>query len=348
MNFIKHEIEKGDTLESLARQYEVTAKQLVEFHNLHSPVTQQIYGDKLPIHIQTVITPSHYTSENKNNTINFKEKARYRCEQINISKINDQTITLSSSVNTEYLISFSPEQDLLEIDLKDYVFSVDPKVYHDAFSFSEKIERLKSPVLFEIGEEKIVNNILNRDKLEHKWKHFCENVLKTDSLYQQIAKNAPEQARDVIITGNKEFSSSENLSNMLDKNLFFHVFLRAIKGKNLNDYYIEQYSQLFPSLLLHIDVVKTTVSEDENFVTYRLVGTLDRNNISEVELQKMYDEIYKPIIKYNYTEFNYTYRIIYTIDKNTGLLSEGKVALSEKIKNNFEAITELIIRKVNL
>lgn len=62
----------------------------------------------------------------------------------------------------------------------------------------------------------------------------------------------------------------------------------------------------------------------------------------------MYDEIYKPMINYAFTEFEYIYRIRYTIDKKSGFLLEGKAILSEKIKNNYEILTEYNIKQVEL
>jgi len=167
-------------------------------------------------------------------------------------------------------------------------------------------------------------------------------------MYQQLSSQAPEQAADIIKTGNKEFLDDENLSLSLDKNLFNHIFFRAFRGDKLENYQIKQFSQLFPNIDLITDVVKSVVSDNNDHVTYRLVGTLNKKNLSDDTLKDMYDKIYKPTIKYSYTEFDFIYRITYTIDKKNNFLTEGKASLAEKIKNNFEVITEYNIKQVEV
>lgn len=139
-----------------------------------------------------------------------------------------------------------------------------------------------------------------------------------------------------------------DFAKTLDKNLFFHILFRALQGSDLSDYDLIQFSQIFPKVNVKVHVVKSVVKEDEETIVYRLVGTLDEGNISTNHLKKMYDEIYKPMINYAFTEFDYIYRIIYTLDKKSGFLMEGKCILSEKIKNNYEILTEYIIKQVQL
>lgn len=169
-----------------------------------------------------------------------------------------------------------------------------------------------------------------------------------EEIYQQLSSQAPEQTEDIIKTGNKEFLDDGNLPLSLDKNLFHHIFVRAFKGDKLQNYRLKQFSQLFPNIDLITDVVKSVVTENDDTATYRLVGTLNRDNLSESILKDMYDKIYKPTIKYSYTEFDFIYRITYTIDKSTNFLIDAKASLAEKIKNNFEVITEYNIKQVEV
>jgi LysM repeat protein len=54
MEFIKYEIKKGDTLESIAAKQGISVKELVDFHNLYCGTTNFIIGNTLPIHLQTL------------------------------------------------------------------------------------------------------------------------------------------------------------------------------------------------------------------------------------------------------------------------------------------------------
>lgn len=111
---------------------------------------------------------------------------------------------------------------------------------------------------------------------------------------------------------------------------------------------ITQQSQIFPNIKLDIAIVKTRVSNDGTFATYRLVGTLNENCFNVSDLFKLYDEIYKPIIKYSFTTFNMIYRINYTIDTKTGLLMNANASIKEQVKNNYESVSKFNLRRIEL
>jgi hypothetical protein len=353
MKFIKYKIVQGDTLESIAGKYDTSVETLKSFHNSHCGIASLIISDKLPIQLEYVIIDQHIYKEviNKNDGVEkleFNQNARYRCEQLNISRLNSETITLSANTYLEFLVRKIENTDIFNVDLKDFNFSVDPAVYEKGFLFAQKLEKLRFPITFNVSETGFMNKIFNQDEIEKRWIKFRDFGLINDEAYKQLSSQAPKQAEDIIITGNKEFIEKGNLPKMMDKNLFFHIFLRAYQGGDLKKFELNQFSQLFPNVDLKTDVVKSLVTEDENFATYRLVGTLNRKGLSEDALKEMYDKIYKPAINYSYTEFDFVYRITYTIDKNSNFLTEGKASIAEKIKNNFEVITEFKIKSVEV
>ncbi|KFF73335.1 hypothetical protein HX13_21015 [Chryseobacterium sp. P1-3] len=61
MEYSKYQVKRGDTLESIAEKYQMTGKELLAFHNSHSPVTQQFFW-RLPAHSYQY---SYYTSPKK-------------------------------------------------------------------------------------------------------------------------------------------------------------------------------------------------------------------------------------------------------------------------------------------
>ncbi|MGI9652050.1 LysM peptidoglycan-binding domain-containing protein [Chryseobacterium sp. RLHN22] len=353
MKAVKYKVEKGENLKSISEKFKVDVENLKSFHNSRSGMSNLIVSDELPLHLDSIFINQNIFEkeiiENKNfEKTMLKNLARYRCEQLNISRINNEIITLSANTYSEFLVSYLDHTRILGFDMTDFTFSVDPVVYEKGVLFAQKLEKLKLPITFNVTEEGLSGEILNFDEIGKRWIKFRDFDLKNEEIYQQLLSQAPKQAEDIIATGDKEFLEKNNFSKMLDKNLFFHVFLRAYAGESLQNYEITQFSQLFPNINLKTDVVKSKVSEDSEFVTYRLVGTLDKKNLSEEQLKNMYDTIYKSTIKYNYTEFDFIYRITYTIEKKTNLLQQGKASIAEKIKNNFEVITEYNIKKVEV
>lgn len=278
-------------------------------------------------------------------------KSRYRCEQINISRINGNTVTLYGNTKTQYLFSRheSEKEIVMEVLLEDYISSIEPTNLKEAFEFAQILEELvKGKIVFTQNLEGKFEKILNLDEIRRKWEKLRDNELDKIAIYKLLRSKAPKQADDIITTGNQEFSSSKQLGETLSKNLFFHILLRSNAGEKLKDYSLTQYSQLFPGLELTFNIAVTQVEKTEETTSYQLSGSLNRNNISEDSLKKMYDELYKPVIRYSYSEFDHIYNINYTIDNATNLLIDGKAFLCEKIKNNFEAITEFGVKRIEL
>lgn len=353
MEIIEYKIKKEDTLESIAKEYNISTEELVSFHNQNCGITQQIIGNNIPLTIKFILVDiinvrKLINSRDMINSNEFSEKSRYRCEQLNISRLNSEIITLSASTYSEFLIEKIENAEVFKLDIIDSFFEVNPIIYKKGFEFSQKLEKLRYPITFSISTAGVVDKIFNKKEIAEKWGKFRDHDLLNDEMYKQLSSQAPDQANDIITTGNKEFLENENISLTLDKNLFYHIFFRAFKGEYLNDFQLKQYSQLFPNIDLVTDVVKSKVKENEDSITYRLVGTLNRNNLSDNVLKDMYDKIYKPTIKYNYTEFDFIYRITYIIDKNNNFLIEAKASIAEKIKNNFEVITEYNIKQVEV
>lgn len=286
--------------------------------------------------------------EGSENKIEIVE-ARYRCEQLNISRINGEIITLHSNIKTQYLFKIIPDISEMCIKLEDYIFFVEPISFQDGLEFSKKIETtINSNIKLHYNEQAEIVRILNLDELKGKWEKFRDVDLSQIKLYKQVKAKAPELAQDILDTGNLEYSSVNEFKKVLDKNLFYHVMLRVSAGDGLQRYTLIQNSQLFPKLNIITNVEKMKTKETDMLILYRLYGVLDKNDLSEKKLKRQYDEYYKPMIKYSYTEFDYIYDINYSVEKTTGLLVNAKVVLCEKIKNNFETITEFTIRRVEL
>jgi len=58
--------------------------------------------------------------------------------------------------------------------------------------------------------------------------------------------------------------------------------------------------------------------------------------------------MYQPLIKFSYTEFDFVFRITYTVENKTGILKNANVSIKEYIKNNYEIITKFDLKEVNL
>lgn len=351
-NIFKHEIKKGDTLISLAKEYQTTVEELKNYHNSFSNTTSLIISDVIPIHLSHIYISkkSAIDKEIKKEQFSavFDNKARYRCEQNNLVLV-DGNPNFSAQTKTQYLVS--NKQDigfsLLNVVLEDYVNAVQPAGMESAFELIKHIEQIRNDITFSHLEGKI-DKVVNLKELHEKWNLFLDKTSKTIPFYNELSQKSPDTISDFIENGKKEFSNEKVFSEVVGKNLFYHTLINAYKNSGSNEYSFAQQSQLFPNIILNVNVVKSLVSEDEDSATYRLVGTLDRTQLNEDEIKKLYQELYQPIIKFSFTEFDYIYRITYQIEKSTGQIVKSTTSIKEFVKNNYDVITKFESRRVEL
>lgn len=283
----------------------------------------------------------------KSQPLYFQKHARYRCSQDNFTRLLED-ITFSANIKTQYLVSIAKtKEDIFHVLLEDYLYMLNPKEMETAFQITEPIAYIRNDIEFTQNQEGQIKSILNLNKIKKKWNTFKKEELPNIDFYQKLGAEDPKIMQDIIINGNKEFGSDSVLSQTLSKNLFYHILLKANASTNLKDFQIAQLSQIFPNQMLNIDVKILSTTQGAE-TTFRLVGELDQNNLNIEKIKEQYDEIYKPIIQYKFTEFSYSYRIKYTINNQTNVITEATATLIEKIKNNFESVTQFDLKKVEL
>jgi len=353
MEYIIYEVKADEKLEDIAEKHRVSAEDIKK-SNPNVRIFKSFWGVEVVGCLQQLKIPQKNASNTivkipKEDSLSFEKIARFRCEQTNITKVLDN-ITFSSTIKTQYLLSEAKEKlyKALHILLEDYIPQVNPNELEVSFELVKPIEFFKNNIKLILDTNGDIDKIINFKQIEREWIRFKKNELPNINFFNQIKAQKEEAARDFIKMGNIEFSNESKFKEVLYKNLFYHIFLKANRGEKIEGYTFSQISQLFPNQEITVKVNKTIVFEDENTIVFRLVGNLQKDKISVEELKKQYDEIYKPMLKYSFTDYDYIYRITYTLSKSTGVLLDGKVLLDEKIKNNFECITQFDIKQVEL
>ncbi|WP_128330558.1 LysM domain-containing protein [Apibacter sp. HY039] len=356
MEYKIHIVDGEEKLSSIADKYNTTPE-AIKALNPHMKTfggfiggTFVSYGQKIkiPIKIQEQVN----VERKQGDTIpegEFIKQARYRCRQDNLITI-DGTPNFSCELKTQYLFSTldKEEQKYLNVTLEDYITSIQPQGMQEAFELIKQIELIRNQIIFTQDNTGIISKIHNLGTLENNWKRFLNKEVKNIPFFQELEKRSSDTIKDFIKNGNKEFSSNRELAEVLDKNLFYHILLKANLEDDLKEYTLNQQSQIFPNIKLQTQIVKSIATEDDLTTTYRLVGTLNKENLDEKELLRLYTEMYQPLIKFSYTEFDYIYRITYVIENKTGLLINASASLSEQIKNNYEIITKFELKMIEL
>lgn len=357
MEYKIHTVNGEEKLSSIAEKYNTTSEAIKALNPNMRIVGSFLIGGTFIAHGQQIKIPIRILEQVKverkqGDTIpegEFIKQVRYRCNQDNLIII-DGTPNFSCELKTQYLLSTlnNEEQKYLNVKLEDYITSIQPQGMQEAFELIKQIELIRNQIIFTQDNLGKISKIHNLGTLENNWKRFLNKEVKNIPFFQELEKRSPDTIQDFIKNGNKEFSSNGELAEVLDKNLFYHILLKANLQDNLKEYILNQQSQIFPNIKLQIKVVKSIASEDDLSTTYRVVGTLNKEKLNEKELQKLYIEMYQPLIKFSYTEFDYIYRITYVIENKTGLLINASASLSEQVKNNYETITKFELKKIEL
>jgi len=348
MEFIKYEIKKGDTLESIAAKQGISVKELVDFHNLYCGTTNFIIGNTLPIHLQTLWVEKK-TKEEINRAIEdvkFPRKTRYRCEQFNTTKLEDR-ITFHCNTKKEYVVEKDDDSTKAKVRLKEYLYKINPENMALAIEAVKELEFDKENVIFELESDNIIKRVQNFPEIKEKWELFKPR-LKSSEFYRQVEKINPKAAEDIIKGGGVEFENEANLRKTYDKSLFYHVLFNDYdaRKKSIQNSTLKFISQIFVDIHIELELQHSIIKEDDYFIEFRTVGTLLRDKIDSSLLEQQYNKFYKPIIEYGFSEYNYDYRIRRMVDKKTGTIVNASALMKEEVKNNYQLVTQFDLKQI--
>ncbi|KPH12802.1 LysM domain-containing protein [Chryseobacterium sp. ERMR1:04] len=351
MELIKYEIQKGDTLESIAKKYEITIQELINSHNENCGVTKVIIGNTLPIHLQYLFLEEKDDDEKEKALADaegrkFMQKIRYRCEQFNTTKLEDR-ISFHCNTKKEYTV----ERDLLhgkaKVKLKEYLYKINPENLSLAIEAVKELEFDKENVVFDLNNDNTIKEVLNFSQIKEKWESF-KPKLASSEFYRQVEKINSKAADDIITGGGLEFENETNLKKTYDKSLLYHVLFNdydAHKKRDKNDV-LKFISQIFVNIPVELELQHTIIKEDDYFVEYKTVGTLLKDKIDNNVLEDQYNKFYKPIIEYGFSEYNYDYRIRRMVEKKTGIIVNASALMKEEVKNNYQFITQFDLKQI--
>ncbi|WP_268223192.1 hypothetical protein [Sinomicrobium oceani] len=271
--------------------------------------------------------------------------ARYRCRQTNVTRIGGVP-TFNSEIRKEYIVNYIPEKNSAHCQLQDYVFQADPKAFELPLEEMKPLEYSKENVSFEISDTGTISSIQNFRELQERWSAFRKKFTNT-FFYQDIKKVNEKAADDILKTGDKEFSTIAELLRSYEKNMFYHILFKDYRPSNKSDS-LTFMSQIFNDQKLNIPIVNSKASDKDGILIYRSVGSPDLKKMNKDEMIRQYDRIYKPVIKYNFTEYNYEYRIRRYVNKKDGIITSAKAVMIERIKNNYELISQFDLKQVAL
>lgn len=277
----------------------------------------------------------------------FDQQARYRCEQINSTYIENEIMSYTHQ-KKEYSVKYNFNDNLLKISLEDHFHESNPSVLSHVFEYISKVEKIRNNVMIQFDEEGRFKSIRDIKALKKNWLNFKKNDLDKIEFIQKIKEMKPEEYNFMLKEGDRQFDASYDHKSDFDRDLFYFVLMD--KYLKFDDLLSERYtykSQLLPSLDVPMNTRYDILKKDEDWVTVRKVS---ETIFSEELLQKLensYNQYHKPLIKYRFTEYKLDIRNTFTYNKKTKLLQKAEVSIIENIENNIRSEVKYSLKIVN-
>lgn len=350
MNFIKYKIKEGDTLESIAEKETISIKELIDFHNSLSTITQSIITNYLPIHLEYLLIPiKDRTKQSSVDSIGFDMKAVYRCEQVNTTIIDNKTVSTSLQ-KTQFNVKLSIAKKLAKVNLDDYYYNLTPPFLNEVFEFIKNTEFIRNNVLLNYSDKGKVDKILNKKDQFVQWNNF-KNSEHIDGNFIRTLRNNNKVAFDQLLeAGEVQFSEEHDSVNEYQATPFYSLFFdEYLTDENFSVGNIQNKnfrSSLFPTLDTTLELKTSKISESENDIWIRIVNSPELSEDLLSTIRNKYEESYQPSIHFSFTKYKIDYRSRINIDKKSNLIKEGILRVREAVVDNVESLFEFKIRRL--
>ena len=351
MQFIKYEIQKGDTIESIAKDNNLDVDDLIKFHNKNCGITNVIITNRIPIHLEYIILPKNIAEGNLKNKDNENDDiAKYRCEQTVITKLNGIP-TNTADTKREYVVKKRVIQNLpvVEVNMTDQVILVNPNQYQDAILLVSDLDNVKcnGVVVGVDAKSGSIQRIINQDYIVNQWKHHRRKLEDGYSFLRN--PQAADAIKTFIEMAENQILNEEILIEDLKTKMFFDVFFDKylVNSENKFEPYTRKfYSQLFLGEIIDLHIKQDLLRETEDKILVRKVSTIDKEIHKSKHLEKIYNEKYKPVIQYRFSEYNISYRERIVYDEATAWLESADITIIEEVKNNIQLLVNYKLKKI--
>ncbi|WP_284460632.1 LysM domain-containing protein, partial [Chryseobacterium sp.] len=302
MELIRHKIQRGDTLESIAAKNGLSIKELIHFHNQNCGVTETILSDYLPLHLEYVFLKIKTEEEKQeSNKGNIGDKARYRAEQTVITKINGIIQNHADTKREFFVVKENNNNRLLvKTALVENIITVNPSALQEVMNIICEIDLLKCDAVLEPDMKTgKISKIQNHDEIIKRWKTYKTNL---ESKFGFVRSDKTKNDFKYFIDASENvIINEENLKSDFNAKLFFDLFFDKylISKDNLFEPFSRKLnSQLLENIPVELKFRQDILSETEDTVTIRKVGELNKSILDIDKLKKNYEERYLPIVGY--------------------------------------------------
>lgn len=282
-------------------------------------------------------------------SINFTQQARYRCEQVSLSKI-DSNITANGKQKFQYFLNLSADKRYGKVHLEEHHYDFSPAVINKSFELISKNELLKHNVIFSIDEFGKFEKILNKLHLERDWTFFREGEFQNVEFVEHVRHNDPAVYDELIKSGNLQFSESYDLGFEFRANLYYLILLDDhLTNIELNFFPNQKLkftSILFPNLFIPLEITTDIAEYTPDSISISRRGTVIMDEDLSNQIIESYKVLYQPSVGFEFSEYRLKFEVNLKFDKATRLAEFGTCVIEEEVLNNVENVCSFSLKRV--
>ncbi len=355
MQHNKYIVNKGQTLNDIALETGISKEEIIQYHNLHCSendyvivtelrdVNKEIY---LPLQTKSTFDDSGEMPHN----FHFDHEARYRCQQVNTSKIDGNTVHFVEQ-KFQYLLQQSLHERIGKVRLEEHLYNFSPAILNSSFEFISKTEFIKNNVVFNISSKNgSVERLINKPQIHAAWIKFRDVEFDNIEFIKKLQQTNVTAVRELKELGDKQFSPSYNLAEEeYRRNLFYFICFDKFLVEpiaQMTTVLFPFMSTIVPPVVVPIEFKYDKISEQHGILKIGKFGVLKLSPDLIEEIEKKYDEMHKPTIKYGFTEYKLEFTVKIEYNTKEKLVENADLYITEQIADNIENTCEFHLKRL--
>lgn len=352
MEIYKHNVGDKESIKSIAEKYSVSIDDLLAFHNKNSTLTNQIYSETLPFHIKQILVNPILTLDKNTivsdlDKIQFEYNFLYRTE-MTVGTVLESMIVDNSTCKSQWKVGLAKNNTLASVLLEETHVTSSPKEIQAGMELLAEVDEIKCNSIFKVNPKTgKIENIINYKEIISNWEKFKKG-LESRNTVMKLSKNRKDV--DDFIKGVEALIKPEkNLIKDYYSKMFYEVFFteHLVGGKDFTKSYSKMfYSTLFNNEETILNFTASILEDSDDILKVRKVSKMNASNLNMDKIVALYDERYKPMVKYNFSEYNYSFRETFIWNKKENILQESHITMIEEVKNNIQLLMDFKLKKV--
>jgi hypothetical protein len=284
-------------------------------------------------------------SDSQGNSIT--ESARYRVEQLTVSKMNG-VVQSHAETKRQFFVTRKKEQSnwMVTVEMEDNIVRVYPESLQETINLLIDLDNVKSKTHVVVNPlTGKIDHILNHHEIITNWKEY--RMAMEDKYSTFNSAEAKLNVLKFLTVAENIITIENNLIDDLNTKMFYDLFFDQYLVKDRidkEDVKRSFYSQLFEGESSMLNSTKKITNETQDQVQYLCESVLI--NPDAERFSKLYDEKYKPLIHYKFSQYDAKIDEHILLNKTGKWIEQADVSIVEEVKNNIEIIVDYKLRKI--